>query len=186
MGYNLARTSAGNYLVGSRFWNGNRGAVTWADGTTGVLGTFSADNSLVGTNADYQAGFTAAIRASGIAAPLYLTQNDGTVMQAEAAAALPVTSFASGATNSMRGAAFLSRLSDATVVDVGRRGKWVVMTLAGHWGTIVIQPRMTGGFWLREPLRPDHIRLVFHVENPGAMVWYCDARRLGRQAAIKK
>ena len=65
------------------------------------------------------AGFTAAIAASGIAAPLYLTQNDGTVMAAEAATALPVTSFASGATNSMRGAAFLSGLADAIVVDVG-------------------------------------------------------------------
>jgi N-methylhydantoinase A/oxoprolinase/acetone carboxylase beta subunit len=65
------------------------------------------------------AGFTAAIAASGIAAPLYLTQNDGTVMTAEAAAALPVVSFASGATNSMRGAAFLSGVSDAMVIDVG-------------------------------------------------------------------
>ena len=33
--------------------------------------------------------------------------------------ALPVMSFASGATNSMRGAAFLSGLADAMVVDVG-------------------------------------------------------------------
>src|SRR5438874_1242915 len=57
------------------------------------------------------AGFTAAIAVSGITAPLYLTQNDGTVMSAEAATALPVTSFASGATNSMRGAAFLSGLA---------------------------------------------------------------------------
>ena len=66
------------------------------------------------------AGFTAAIAAaSGITAPLYLTQNDGTVMPARVAAALPVTSFASGATNSMRGAAFLSGLADAMVIDVG-------------------------------------------------------------------
>jgi N-methylhydantoinase A/oxoprolinase/acetone carboxylase beta subunit len=64
-------------------------------------------------------GFTAALGASDIATPLYLTQNDGTVMRAAAAAALPVTSFASGPTNSMRGAAFLSGLSDAIVVDVG-------------------------------------------------------------------
>jgi N-methylhydantoinase A/oxoprolinase/acetone carboxylase beta subunit len=62
-------------------------------------------------------GFIAAVR--GIAAPLYLTQNDGTMMQAEMAAALPVMSFASGATNSMRGAAFLSGLTDAMVIDVG-------------------------------------------------------------------
>lgn len=65
------------------------------------------------------AGFREAIAASRIAAPLYLTQNDGTVMSADTAMALPVMSFASGATNSMRGAAFLSGLQDAMVVDVG-------------------------------------------------------------------
>jgi len=63
--------------------------------------------------------FTAAIAASGLAAPLYLTQNDGTVMLASAAEAFPVYSFASGPTNSMRGAAFLSGLADAMVIDVG-------------------------------------------------------------------
>jgi len=65
------------------------------------------------------AGFRDAIAASHIAGQLYLTQNDGTVMSAETAMALPVMSFASGATNSMRGAAFLSGLADAMVVDVG-------------------------------------------------------------------
>ena len=63
--------------------------------------------------------FTEALRASGIAAPLYLTQNDGTVMLAEVAEAYPVYSFASGPTNSMRGAAFLSKRDEALVVDVG-------------------------------------------------------------------
>jgi formamidopyrimidine-DNA glycosylase len=68
----------------------------------------------------------------------------------------------------------------ATVAEVSRRGKWVVVTLAGHRGIIVIQPRMTGGFWLLAPDRPDHIRLVFHLDKPDAMVWYCDTRRLGK------
>ena len=63
--------------------------------------------------------FTEALRESGIAAPLYLTQNDGTVMLAEVAEAYPVYSFASGPTNSMRGAAFLSKRDEALVVDVG-------------------------------------------------------------------
>ena len=73
--------------------------------------------------------FTEAMRASGIQAPLYLTQNDGTVMLAEVAEAYPVYSFASGPTNSMRGAAFLSNRRtldghgpssiDALVIDVG-------------------------------------------------------------------
>ncbi|HVC53193.1 MAG TPA: hydantoinase/oxoprolinase family protein [Stellaceae bacterium] len=65
------------------------------------------------------AGFRDAVAASGIDAPLYLTQNDGTVMSAEPAMALPVMSFASGATNSMRGAAFLSGIGEAMVIDVG-------------------------------------------------------------------
>src|SRR4030095_16910678 len=63
--------------------------------------------------------FTEALRASGIAAPLYLTQNDGTVMLAEVAESYPVYSFASGPTNSMRGAAFLSKRDEALVIDVG-------------------------------------------------------------------
>jgi len=63
--------------------------------------------------------FSEALRRSGLAAPLYLTQNDGTVALAATAEAFPVYSFASGPTNSMRGAAFLSGLSDAIVIDVG-------------------------------------------------------------------
>src|SRR5438105_1554650 len=63
--------------------------------------------------------FTDALRASGLTAPLYLTQNDGTVMLASVAETFPVYSFASGPTNSMRGAAFLSGLADAIVIDVG-------------------------------------------------------------------
>ena len=63
--------------------------------------------------------FTEALGMSGIEAPLYMTQNDGTVMRADQAEAFPVYSFSSGPTNSMRGAAHLSRLSDAMVVDVG-------------------------------------------------------------------
>jgi formamidopyrimidine-DNA glycosylase len=75
----------------------------------------------------------------------------------------------------------LARLGKgATVNEVGRRGKWVVITLAGPRGIIVIQPRMTGSFWLLEPARPEHIRLVFHVVKPREFVWYCDTRRLGR------
>ena len=68
----------------------------------------------------------------------------------------------------------------ATVEELARRGKWVVVSLAAHRGIIVIQPRMTGGFWLLEPERPDHIRLVFHLDDPRAMIWFCDTRRLGK------
>jgi N-methylhydantoinase A/oxoprolinase/acetone carboxylase beta subunit len=63
--------------------------------------------------------FRQAIAELEIAAPLYLTQNDGTLMSAEFAEDYPVLTFASGPTNSMRGAALLSGLSDAIVVDIG-------------------------------------------------------------------
>src|SRR5947209_4563890 len=68
----------------------------------------------------------------------------------------------------------------ATVVGVTRRGKWVVLELASDRGIIVIQPRMTGGFWLVDPRRPDHIRLAFHLDGPRETVWHCAARRLGK------
>jgi N-methylhydantoinase A/oxoprolinase/acetone carboxylase beta subunit len=63
--------------------------------------------------------FRQSIADLGITAPLYITQNDGTLMSAEYAEQYPVLTFASGPTNSMRGAAFLSGLKDAMVVDVG-------------------------------------------------------------------
>jgi N-methylhydantoinase A/oxoprolinase/acetone carboxylase beta subunit len=64
-------------------------------------------------------GFERAIADLGIEAPLYLTQNDGTLMVAAFARSYPVLTIASGPTNSMRGAAFLSGLTDAVVVDIG-------------------------------------------------------------------
>ncbi len=55
----------------------------------------------------------------GLQCPLYLAQNDGTLMNADFAEKFPVFTFASGPTNSMRGAAFLSGLQEAVVVDIG-------------------------------------------------------------------
>jgi formamidopyrimidine-DNA glycosylase len=70
----------------------------------------------------------------------------------------------------------------AVVSQIDRRGKWIVITLAGQRGIIVIQPRMTGGFWLVMPDRPDHIRMAFHLEKSRENVWFCDTRRLGKIA----
>src|SRR3954447_18262229 len=69
--------------------------------------------------------------------------------------------------------AFRSRTVGATVERVERRGKWVVITLGGGRGLIVIQPRMTGGFWLVGPPRPEHIRLILRIDGPQETVWFC-------------
>jgi len=63
--------------------------------------------------------FVDAVAESGLDARLYITQNDGTVAAAEEARLFPVYSFASGPTNSMRGAALLAGIEDAMVCDVG-------------------------------------------------------------------
>lgn len=61
-----------------------------------------------------------------------------------------------------------------------RRGKWVVLALEARGGIIVIQPRMTGSFWLVPPSKPERTCLRFHLEGPRDTVWFCDTRRLGR------
>jgi N-methylhydantoinase A/oxoprolinase/acetone carboxylase beta subunit len=63
--------------------------------------------------------FRAALNACGLNCRFFLTQNDGTLMDAAYAEKFPVLTFASGPTNSMRGAAFLSGVSEAIVVDIG-------------------------------------------------------------------
>ena len=63
--------------------------------------------------------FRKAIGEAGIKGKFFLTQNDGTLMDASFAEKFPVLTFASGPTNSMRGAAFLSGVADAIVVDIG-------------------------------------------------------------------
>jgi N-methylhydantoinase A/oxoprolinase/acetone carboxylase beta subunit len=66
------------------------------------------------------AAFHGALGEFGIErAPVYLSQNDGTLMSVDFAERYPVATFASGPTNSMRGAAFLSGIGDCAVVDIG-------------------------------------------------------------------
>ena len=63
--------------------------------------------------------FRQALRQLGVTAPFFVSQNDGTLLSPDSVVRHPVLTFASGPTNSMRGAAFLSHLSDALVMDIG-------------------------------------------------------------------
>ena len=64
-------------------------------------------------------GLIGALVELGVDCPLHVSQNDGTLMSADFARRYPVATFASGPTNSMRGAAFLSGIRDGVVIDVG-------------------------------------------------------------------
>jgi N-methylhydantoinase A/oxoprolinase/acetone carboxylase beta subunit len=64
-------------------------------------------------------GLRQALDGCGMSCPLFISQNDGTLMDCNRAQRFPVLTFASGPTNSMRGAAFLTGHLDAIVIDVG-------------------------------------------------------------------
>ena len=54
-----------------------------------------------------------------LAADLYVSQNDGTLVAAAYVQSFPVSTCSAGSTNSLRGAAFLSGIKDGIVVDIG-------------------------------------------------------------------
>ncbi|WP_238407494.1 hydantoinase/oxoprolinase family protein [Pimelobacter simplex] len=91
-------------------------------GRMGLLGRENATviNAALRDLADQvTTGLSQTVTSAGIAAPVFLSQNDGTLMDVDYARRYPVATFASGPTNSMRGAAFLSQQLDCAVVDVG-------------------------------------------------------------------
>lgn len=91
----------------------------------GRLGILERENAAI-MNASLRAlsrktvdAFGKALEQVGLTCPYYITQNDGTLMNRDFVQAYPVLTFASGPTNSMRGASFLSGEADAIVVDIG-------------------------------------------------------------------
>ena len=103
----------------------------------GRLGLLERENatimnaSLRGLAHQVARSFREALVELDLAVPFYISQNDGTLMTADYAERYPVLTFASGPTNSMRGAAFLSGLQDAMVVDVGGTTSDVGMLVHG-------------------------------------------------------
>jgi len=93
--------------------------------TIGRIGLLERENaavmnaSLADMSSLVVSSFRSALKQLNIEAPFYISQNDGTLMSAEFVEKYPVLTFASGPTNSMRGAAYLSGLKDALVVDIG-------------------------------------------------------------------
>ena len=91
----------------------------------GRVGLYERENSTILNAALSQLShqvvqsFHQALQELGILAPFYISQNDGTLMKSEFVKKFPILTFASGPTNSIRGAAFLSGVEDAIVIDIG-------------------------------------------------------------------
>ena len=63
--------------------------------------------------------FAEAVAEFGLSCPVYISQNDGTLMESQFVREFPALTFSSGPTNSLRGAARLTGIEDAIVVDIG-------------------------------------------------------------------
>ena len=91
----------------------------------GRLGILERENaallnaSLLGFADRVVTSFVDAIRTRGLRCRFFVSQNDGTLMDAEFARQFPALTFASGPTNSLRGACKLTGLDNAIVVDIG-------------------------------------------------------------------
>ncbi|MFI6811044.1 hydantoinase/oxoprolinase N-terminal domain-containing protein [Nonomuraea sp. NPDC050328] len=91
----------------------------------GALGLLERENAAVLNAALYQVAahvhdaLQEVLDQHGLDVTRYFAQNDGTLMTVDYAARYPVLTIGSGPANSIRGAAYLSGLSDAIVADVG-------------------------------------------------------------------
>lgn len=87
--------------------------------------------------------FQTAVSRLKLQCPVFITQNDGTILLASAASKLPIRTFSSGPTNSMRGAAFLTQngvKESMMVVDIGGTTTDVGLLLANGF------PRQAAAF----------------------------------------
>jgi N-methylhydantoinase A/oxoprolinase/acetone carboxylase beta subunit len=91
----------------------------------GSLGLVERENAsvlnaaLYGVARDVTNALQAVLSGHGLDVTSYFAQNDGTLMAPDYAARYPVLTIGSGPANSLRGAAYLSDVRDAVVVDVG-------------------------------------------------------------------
>lgn len=91
----------------------------------GSLGLLERENAcvlnaaLLGVANRIVDSLTKALVSQGVGAQAFIAQNDGTLMGLDYVLRYPVLTIGSGPANSMRGAAFLTGVSDAVVVDVG-------------------------------------------------------------------
>lgn len=91
----------------------------------GRLGLLERENAALLNSAllrlanDVVDAFAAALKQRGLDCPFFVSQNDGTLMDAAFVRNFPALTFASGPTNSLRGASRLTGLENAIVVDIG-------------------------------------------------------------------
>ncbi|KAF4448575.1 hypothetical protein F53441_8052 [Fusarium austroafricanum] len=124
-------------------------------GPTGFLERENAtilNASILRTGHRVKKGFKRAMHRLQLTCPLFLSQNDGTLIDADTAAEYPIKTFASGPTNSMTGAAFLAGLDHKKASESDEEEPQVLVVDIGGTTTDVCAllpsgfPRQAPGF----------------------------------------
>lgn len=103
-------------------------------GPTGFLERENATTlnaAILRTGHRVKRGFKRAMARLQLTCPLYLSQNDGTLIDADTAAEYPIKTFASGPTNSMTGAAFLAGIDNTRPADGETEAQVLVVDIGG-------------------------------------------------------
>ncbi len=135
VGFTATALSDGNYVIASPYWShadtANVGAVTWANGATGLSGQVSASNSLIGSVAMDLVGYLGVTALSNgsyvVASPLW---NNATASQAGAATLVAGGGRFSGrvtASNSLIGTSANDNVSSGGVTALSN-GNYVVVS----------------------------------------------------------
>jgi uncharacterized repeat protein (TIGR01451 family) len=135
----------GNYLVVTPFWDNtasgdtNAGAVTWGDGTSGVVGEISAANSLVGSSTDDQIGSWTSGGGSlvgsvfALANGNYVVQSVGWDNTAASATDAGAVTWGDGANGTVGAVSVSNSLVGTTTDDeVGRFGQITILTNSNY------------------------------------------------------
>lgn len=101
------------------------GARVTCSAQVGGMGLIERENaaiinaSLAEMAVDVVRSLVQALRDLAIDAPVFISQNDGTLISTGTAERFPILTCSAGPTNSIRGAAFLTGLDEAIVADIG-------------------------------------------------------------------
>jgi len=137
-----------DYAVVSSNWNGNRGAVTFGHGETGVFGEISSQNSLVGTTVG---DFVGSSGLTALSSGHYVVRSPNWGGGAGAVTFFDRTSGvtgAVGATNSLVGASNTDNVGSGGVQSIYDNGTYNYLVLSPNWngtlGAVTFGDGMTG------------------------------------------
>lgn len=183
--------SNGNYLVSSPYWNGSFGAVTWADGTTGLAGNIAAGNSLLGDGANEYLGWfnTMTILTSGhyvVSSPAWSADTGRVVLGKGTVVGTGTVNDAtfantgdSGVNYTLTPSALLATLNAGTAVtlqannDITITSPISVNNVSGNGGALTLQAGRS--ILLNANITTDNGNLVLSANDPAATLANRDA-----------